>query len=66
MRDYVKRLLAERFEVTAVGDGQAALTAIGAERPELVPQRRHDAEARWTRPAARLCVQDPGVQARFR
>ena len=36
MRDYVKRLLAERFEVTAVGDGEAALTAIRAERPELV------------------------------
>jgi PAS domain S-box-containing protein len=36
MRDYVKRLLAERFEVTAVADGQAALAAIRAERPELV------------------------------
>ena len=36
MRDYVKRLLAERFDVTAVGDGEAALDAIRAERPELV------------------------------
>jgi PAS domain S-box-containing protein len=36
MRDYVKRLLAERFDVTAVSDGEAALAAIRSERPELV------------------------------
>jgi PAS domain S-box-containing protein len=36
MRDYVRRLLEERFEVTAVADGQAALDAIRAAPPELV------------------------------
>src|SRR6185312_9891991 len=36
MRDYVRRLLAERFEVTAVSDGQAALEAALANPPELV------------------------------
>jgi PAS domain S-box-containing protein len=36
MRDYVSRLLAERFEVTAVSDGQAALEAIRAAPPDLV------------------------------
>ena len=36
MRDYVSRLLGERFSVQAVADGQAALEAIRAERPELV------------------------------
>jgi PAS domain S-box-containing protein len=36
MRDYVSRLLSERFDVTAVGDGHAALEAIRAAPPELV------------------------------
>ncbi len=36
MRDYVGRLLAERFEVTAVSDGQAALESIRAHPPALV------------------------------
>jgi signal transduction histidine kinase/DNA-binding response OmpR family regulator len=36
MRDYVRRLLAERYEVEAVGDGQAALEAARRRRPDLV------------------------------
>ena len=33
MRDYVRRLLAERYQVEAVSDGQAALEAGGGDRP---------------------------------
>ena len=36
MRDYVRRLLAERYEVEAVADGEAALDAARARRPDLV------------------------------
>ncbi len=36
MRDYVARLLAERWEVETVGDGLAALAAIRRARPALV------------------------------
>lgn len=36
MREYIGRLLAERFDVESVGDGQAALDAIKAQRPDLV------------------------------
>jgi PAS domain S-box-containing protein len=36
MRDYVRRLLAERYDVAAVADGQAALELIRAQRPDLV------------------------------
>jgi len=36
MRDYVRRLLAERYEVLAVPDGLAALTAALDECPDLV------------------------------
>jgi PAS domain S-box-containing protein len=36
MRDYVARLLSERWEVEAVGDGNAALEAIRRARPDLV------------------------------
>jgi signal transduction histidine kinase/FixJ family two-component response regulator len=36
MRDYVARLLRERWEVEAVADGAAALDAIRARRPDLV------------------------------
>lgn len=36
MRQYVARLLSERFDVEAVGDGVAALEAIRREPPELV------------------------------
>jgi signal transduction histidine kinase/DNA-binding response OmpR family regulator len=36
MRDYVRRLLAERYEVEAVADGQAALDAARRRRPDLV------------------------------
>jgi DNA-binding response OmpR family regulator len=36
MRDYVRRLLAERYEVTAVADGEAALAAAKVTRPDLV------------------------------
>jgi PAS domain S-box-containing protein len=36
MRDYVRRLLGERYDVTVVPDGQAALDAIRRDRPELV------------------------------
>jgi PAS domain S-box-containing protein len=36
MRDYVRRLLAERYEVETVGDGQAALERILANPPDLV------------------------------
>jgi PAS domain S-box-containing protein len=36
MRAYVKRLLEERYEVTTVSDGQAALDSIRASPPELV------------------------------
>jgi CheY-like chemotaxis protein len=54
MRDYVRRLVESRYEVAAVGDGAAALEAIGRRRPALVladimmpvldgfrPRRRH-------------------------
>ncbi len=36
MRDYVRRLLADRYEVTAVVDGTAALAAALANPPDLV------------------------------
>jgi DNA-binding response OmpR family regulator/anti-sigma regulatory factor (Ser/Thr protein kinase) len=36
MRDYVGRLLAEHYDVTAVGDGTAALAAARAAPPDLV------------------------------
>ncbi len=36
MRDYVRRLLADRYEVTAVPDGEAALAAALAKPPDLV------------------------------
>jgi diguanylate cyclase (GGDEF)-like protein/PAS domain S-box-containing protein len=36
MRDYVSRLLAPRYEVEAVGDGEAALAAIARTKPNLV------------------------------
>jgi signal transduction histidine kinase len=36
MRDYVRRLLADRYEVTAVPDGAAALAAALANPPDLV------------------------------
>jgi signal transduction histidine kinase len=36
MREYVARLLRERWTVTAVADGQAALTAARERRPDLV------------------------------
>jgi PAS domain S-box-containing protein len=36
MRDYVRRLLGERYDVTAVPDGQAALEAVRRHRPDLV------------------------------
>jgi len=36
MRDYVSRLLRERFDVEAVADGQAALESVKVCRPDLV------------------------------
>ena len=36
MRDYVRRLLARHYDVEAVSDGQAALEAAWARRPDLV------------------------------
>ena len=36
MRDYVRRLLGERYSVEAVSDGQAALEAAQRRRPDLV------------------------------
>jgi signal transduction histidine kinase/DNA-binding response OmpR family regulator len=36
MRDYVARLLRERFDVQAVADGQEALAAVQARRPDVV------------------------------
>src|SRR6185503_17966571 len=36
MREYVTRLLGERYDVETVGDGQAALDAARARRPDLV------------------------------
>jgi len=36
MRDYLKRLLGTRWDVEAVADGQAALAAIRANKPDLV------------------------------
>jgi len=36
MREYIERLLSERFVVEAVDDGQAALEAARARRPDLV------------------------------
>ena len=36
MRDYVRRLLGERWEVEAVADGAKALSAVRARRPDLV------------------------------
>jgi PAS domain S-box-containing protein len=36
MRDYVRRLLGERYDVTVAPDGRAALDAIRRDRPDLV------------------------------
>ncbi|HZG41166.1 MAG TPA: PAS domain S-box protein, partial [Nodosilinea sp.] len=36
MRDYVRRLLSQGYEVQTVRDGKAALAAIGQQRPDLV------------------------------
>ncbi|WJR80004.1 ATP-binding protein [Bradyrhizobium sp. NP1] len=36
MRDYVRRLLSDQYDVEAVGDGQAALEAAWRQRPDLV------------------------------
>src|SRR5258705_4408670 len=36
MRDYVRRLLADRYDVLAVSDGLTALTAAQEEHPDLV------------------------------
>jgi len=36
MREYVRRLLIDQYEVEAVGDGHAALEAARARRPELI------------------------------
>lgn len=36
MRDYVKRLLAQRYHVEVVPDGEAALAAISRRRPDLL------------------------------
>jgi PAS domain S-box-containing protein len=36
MRDYVRRLLEQQFQVVAVGDGQQALDSIGEQLPDLV------------------------------
>ena len=36
MRDYVRRLLGTRYDVEAVADGQAALAAARARRPDLI------------------------------
>ncbi len=36
MRDYMRRLLSQRYEVEAVTDGMAALAAIQAQRPDLI------------------------------
>ena len=36
MREYVQRLLQERYEVTAVADGQAALESVRERRPDLI------------------------------
>ena len=36
MRDYVRRLLAERYQVEAVRDGQAALEAAWRRPPDLI------------------------------
>ena len=36
MRDYVSRLLADRYEVVAVADGQTALDAVNRKLPDLV------------------------------
>lgn len=36
MRDYLRRLLSQRYEVEAVADGAAALAAIQAQRPDLI------------------------------
>ncbi len=36
MRDYVRRLLSARYDVETVADGQAALAAVRARRPDLV------------------------------
>jgi signal transduction histidine kinase/CheY-like chemotaxis protein len=36
MRDYIRRLLETQYEVEAVGDGEAALVAARARRPDLV------------------------------
>ena len=74
MREYVARLLRRRWEVEAVGDGQAALAVAprAAGRPRA--DRRHDAGPRRLRAAAGRCAPirprahagDPAVGARGR
>lgn len=36
MRHYIQRILEDIYQVVAVGDGEAALVAVAAERPDLV------------------------------
>ncbi|WDZ81930.1 response regulator (plasmid) [Ensifer adhaerens] len=36
MRDYMRRLLGGQYDVTVVGDGQAALASIASRRPDLI------------------------------
>ena len=36
MRNYVRRLLSDRFDIEPVGDGEAALAAVRRERPDLL------------------------------
>ena len=43
MREYVRRLLSDRYEVTAVGDGLTALEVAREEPPDLIRDRRDDA-----------------------
>ena len=60
MRDYVRRLLGQRYDVEAVPDGEAALAA--ARRPPAGPGavRRDDAAPGRLRPAGRACGPTPG------
>ena len=53
MREYVRRLLADRYEVEAVADGAAALAAARAREPRPGGDRRDDAHARRLRPDSR-------------
>ena len=53
MREYVGRLLGERYEVEAVGDGLTALASARAEQTGPGADRRDDAAARRLRLVAR-------------